>query len=52
MCIGPRSRTEPDHRARERYEAVKVELVRSSPVDRTAYTLGKTDVIASLVETA
>jgi GrpB-like predicted nucleotidyltransferase (UPF0157 family) len=35
--------------ARQRYEAVKVELAEREPVDRTAYTIGKTDVVTSLL---
>jgi GrpB-like predicted nucleotidyltransferase (UPF0157 family) len=40
-------RRRPD--ARERYEAVKLALARRDPVDRRAYTLGKTQVVASLL---
>jgi GrpB-like predicted nucleotidyltransferase (UPF0157 family) len=40
-------RQSPD--ARSRYEAVKVDLARRVPVDRTAYTIGKTDVVMSLL---
>jgi GrpB-like predicted nucleotidyltransferase (UPF0157 family) len=41
-------RQSPD--ARNRYEAVKVDLARRDPaVDRTAYTIGKTDVVMSLL---
>ncbi len=38
--------------ARQRYEAVKAELAERRPVDRSAYTNGKTDVVASLLRTA
>jgi GrpB-like predicted nucleotidyltransferase (UPF0157 family) len=41
-----------DHHARERYEAVKVQLVQDESVDRKSYTLGKTTVITSLLEQA
>jgi GrpB-like predicted nucleotidyltransferase (UPF0157 family) len=40
-------RQSPD--ARNRYEAVKVDLARREPVDRKAYTIGKTEVVASLL---
>lgn len=40
-------RRSPD--ARERYEAVKVALAPRKPIDRKAYTIGKTEVIASLL---
>jgi GrpB-like predicted nucleotidyltransferase (UPF0157 family) len=42
-------RRSPD--ARQRYEAVKVELVERGTVDRKAYTHGKTDVVTSLLRT-
>jgi GrpB-like predicted nucleotidyltransferase (UPF0157 family) len=35
--------------ARQRYEEVKVALAQREPVDRTAYTMGKSDVVASLL---
>ena len=35
--------------ARARYEKVKRELAEREPVDRTAYTLGKTEVVTSLL---
>jgi GrpB-like predicted nucleotidyltransferase (UPF0157 family) len=35
--------------ARRRYEAVKVELAQREPIDRKAYTVGKSDVVASLL---
>jgi GrpB-like predicted nucleotidyltransferase (UPF0157 family) len=38
--------------ARQRYEAVKVELAQREPVDRKAYTLGKNEVVASLLREA
>jgi GrpB-like predicted nucleotidyltransferase (UPF0157 family) len=37
--------------ARQRYEAVKVALAAREPVDRKAYTSGKSDVVASLLRT-
>lgn len=40
-------RRSPD--ARESYEAVKVELAQRQPIDRKAYTAGKTEVVASLL---
>jgi GrpB-like predicted nucleotidyltransferase (UPF0157 family) len=40
-------RRSPD--ARERYEAVKVALAQREPNDRKAYTIGKTQVVASLL---
>jgi GrpB-like predicted nucleotidyltransferase (UPF0157 family) len=36
--------------ARDRYEAVKVELAQREPIDRKAYTIGKTEVVASLLQ--
>lgn len=36
--------------ARERYEAVKLELVQRTSVDRKAYTRGKDEVVASLLD--
>jgi GrpB-like predicted nucleotidyltransferase (UPF0157 family) len=41
-------RRSPD--ARERYEAVKAELAEHEPVDRKAYTNGKTQVVTSLLD--
>lgn len=38
--------------ARDRYEAVKLELAERRPVDRRAYTNGKTAVVTSLVDEA
>jgi len=35
--------------ARERYEAVKLELAGQQPTDRKAYTSGKTEVVTSLI---
>jgi GrpB-like predicted nucleotidyltransferase (UPF0157 family) len=35
--------------ARERYEAAKLELVQQTPVDRKAYTRGKSEVVTSLL---
>jgi GrpB-like predicted nucleotidyltransferase (UPF0157 family) len=40
-------RQSPD--ARSRYEAVKVDLAQRDPVDRKAYTVGKTEVVTSLL---
>lgn len=40
-------RQSPD--ARNRYEAVKVDLAQRDPVDRKAYTIGKTGVVMSLL---
>ena len=42
-------RRSPD--ARRRYEAVKAELAQRDPIDRKAYTLGKTEVVSSLLHT-
>nr|WP_221377224.1 GrpB family protein [Actinoplanes polyasparticus] len=39
-------------RARERYEAVKLRLAEQRPVDRKAYTDGKSAVVASIIEEA
>jgi GrpB-like predicted nucleotidyltransferase (UPF0157 family) len=36
--------------ARDRYAAVKVELAQVEPIDRKAYTIGKTEVVASLLQ--
>lgn len=38
--------------ARERYEAVKVALAPREPLDRTAYTSGKTEVVTALLDGA
>ena len=38
--------------ARERYEAAKLELAEQAPVDRKAYTNGKTAVITALIHDA
>jgi GrpB-like predicted nucleotidyltransferase (UPF0157 family) len=35
--------------ARERYEAVKLALAEQTPIDRTAYTNGKTGVVTALI---
>jgi GrpB-like predicted nucleotidyltransferase (UPF0157 family) len=35
--------------ARERYEAVKLELAHHDPNDRKSYTIGKTDVVTALI---
>jgi GrpB-like predicted nucleotidyltransferase (UPF0157 family) len=35
--------------ARDRYEAVKLELLQRDPTDRKAYTTGKTEVVTSLL---
>lgn len=40
-------RRSPD--ARERYEAVKSDLAQRQPVNRKAYTIGKTEIVASLL---
>jgi GrpB-like predicted nucleotidyltransferase (UPF0157 family) len=40
-------RRSPD--ARSRYEAVKRDLAMREPVDRKAYTIGKTDIVAALL---
>lgn len=36
--------------ARIRYETVKLDLAQREPIDRTAYTIGKTEVVASLLQ--
>jgi GrpB-like predicted nucleotidyltransferase (UPF0157 family) len=36
--------------ARSRYEAVKAQLAQREPVDRKAYTVGKAEVVASLLQ--
>jgi GrpB-like predicted nucleotidyltransferase (UPF0157 family) len=36
--------------ARVRYEEVKVELARRQPIDRSAYTIGKSEIVASLLQ--
>jgi GrpB-like predicted nucleotidyltransferase (UPF0157 family) len=41
-------RRSPD--ARRRYEGVKADLAHQDPVDRKAYTQGKSDVVASLLD--
>ena len=38
--------------ARARYEAVKLRLAEQSPVDRRAYTSGKTEIVTSLIREA
>jgi len=40
-------RRSPD--ARQRYEAVKLKLVKQDPTDRKAYTTGKTEVVTALL---